>query len=343
MYKSALLIGLLLLVSSVQSAPNGQLLYEQHCSGCHRYLGEGGIGLPLNGSKMRRLTDEYLVKTIRYGRPGKIMPSFQDLSDAQVNAIVTHIRDWTGHATVTYSSDPVIGDTKAGGELFKHHCAVCHGLDGRGEGVGTGVTLSRERSFMVMPPAISNSGFLASASDKMIKETIVNGRSKTAMPSFAKILDDKQVNDVVSFVRSFQTAEPVERPTPGLYPTYIIESSYDFEETLENLQNAVTGANFRTFPQRFLEQGLTDEFSHNQRQVTVRFCNFKKLYKLINTEPRLGIVLPCRITVIEKEGKVLLIAPNMLLLSALFNNDELREQAQLMDEMVQEILDEATL
>ena len=63
MYKSALLIVLLLLVSSVQSAPNGQLLYEQHCSGCHRYLGEGGIGLQLNGSKMRRLTDEYLVKS----------------------------------------------------------------------------------------------------------------------------------------------------------------------------------------------------------------------------------------------------------------------------------------
>ncbi|MGV6827285.1 MAG: c-type cytochrome [bacterium] len=343
MFRAGLYAGLVLASSLTVAAPNGHLLYEEHCSGCHRYMGEGGIGLPLNGSKMRRLTDDYLIKTIRYGRPGRVMPSFQYLSDAQVDAIVAHIRDWSGPSEVSNDDVRIAGDKTAGEPLFKKHCALCHGEDGKGVGQGTGVTMSRERSFLVMPPAISNPGFLVAASDNIIKETIVHGRTRTAMPAFGQLLSDQQINDIVAYVRGFENGEPVKRESMGIFPTYIIESPYEFDETVNNINQALTGSNFRLFPQRVLEEGLTDEFSHNIKQVSVRFCNFKRLYRLINTEPRLGVALPCRITVIEREGKVLLVAPNLLLLSDLFNNDELRAQAEIMDEMVRDILDEATL
>ena len=105
-------------------------------------------------------------------------------------------------------------------------------------------------------------------------------------------------------MRSFANDKPVETAPPeGHRPAFIVESPYSFEKTVGNIKAALIGANFRTFPQRYLEQGLVDEFSHNTRQVSIRFCNFRELYSMLNIEPRLGTVLPCRITVVEgKDG-----------------------------------------
>lgn len=75
-----------------------------------------------------------------------------------------------------------------------------------------------------------------------------------------------------------------------------------------------------------------------------RFCNFNELFKLLRLEPRLGAVLPCRISVIKtKGGKVLIIAGNMRFIASRFNNDQLADWAAEMDQMILEILDEVTL
>ncbi len=55
--------------------------------------------------------------------------------------------------------------------------------------------------------------------------------------------------------------------------TLVYDSPYGFEETLESLRNSIHAHNFRVFPDRYLEEGLVDEFSVNTRQVSVRFCN----------------------------------------------------------------------
>jgi mono/diheme cytochrome c family protein len=45
--------------SNVQAASPGQTLFEQHCSACHNYDGQGGIGLPLTRETLTTVTDEY--------------------------------------------------------------------------------------------------------------------------------------------------------------------------------------------------------------------------------------------------------------------------------------------
>lgn len=336
----------LLLFSGVsQAAPDGKSLYEDHCSVCHQTRGKGGIGLPLSAVKLASVSDDYLRKTIRLGRPGRIMPAFEALSDAQVDAIVSHVRSWYDDPGMTFSDKQVKGDVAHGAQVFETHCVACHGRDGSGEGAGTGVTLSRERSFLVMPPAISNVGFLKAAPDEMIRHTVVNGRSDSIMPAFKGTLSGQDIDDVVAFVRSFEAkAEEEEDMSEMIEASHVVESPYDFQTTIDNVRAALQGSNFRIFPDRFLEQGLTDEFSQNTKQISIRFCNFKELYQMLNIEPRLGVVLPCRITVMEREdGSVLLIAPNMQVITHWFNNDELVRLGGVMDETIQEILDEVTL
>lgn len=327
------------------AAPDGRQLYEDNCSVCHQTKGKGGIGLPLTAPILKQVSDDYLLKTIRVGRPGRIMPSFQHLSDAQVQAIVHHMRGWTGEPGPVFSSEPIKGDIKKGKLLFAERCVRCHGQDGKGADDGTGVTLSRERAFGVMPPAITNAGFLQAAPDAMIKHIINRGRPSGQMPTFDKQLTDEQKNDVVAYIRSFeQQGSVMASPPKDATPAWIVESPYDFETTVENVRQALTGANFRIFPARFLEQGLTDEFSHNKRQVAIRFCNFKELYHLLQIEPRLGTVLPCRINVLElKDGKVILVAADVGNIAYLFNNDKLVELGKVMSEIIRDVMDEATL
>ncbi|MEJ2576085.1 MAG: c-type cytochrome [Gammaproteobacteria bacterium] len=328
------------------AAPDGRVLYREHCSACHQTEGRGGIGLPLSRVVLASVSDDYLLKTVRLGRPGRIMPAFEALSDAQVAAIVAYIRGWYDVPAPSFDPAPIAGDPPRGEAVYAEACASCHGADGSGEGPGTGVTLSREREFMIMPPALNNPGFLRAAPDALIRHTVVNGRDGTEMPAFGRRLSAADIDDVVAYVRSF-AATPAQAATAdaeAVEPSRVVDSPYDFDTTLANVRQALTGANFRLFPDRFLEEGLVDEFSHNQRQVTLRFCNFEKLYNMLNIEPRLGVVLPCRVTVMERaDGSVLLVAPNMTTITRWFNNDELKALGATMDDIVVGVLEEATL
>lgn len=53
--------------------------------------------------------------------------------------------------------------------------------------------------------------------------------------------------------------------------------------------------------------------------------------------------LPCRVTVTEVDGKVMVTAINPMYLSRLFNNDELNEYCEKMHEVYTTILEDATL
>lgn len=330
---------------NIAAAPDGQALYVEHCSACHRMQGQGGIGLPLVNTKLADVSDDYLRKTIRIGRPGRVMPGFQRLSDAQVDAVVKFLRERSGTVESVFGDEPIAGDPVKGEVLYQEHCIRCHGADGSGEGKGTGVTLSRERSFLVMPASISNKGFLASAPDQMIRRVIEVGRKSSGMPASKGKLSDAEIDDLVSYVRSFEGYAHEDRSLEeDEKPTHVYESPYDFDTTVDNVKAALTGANFRIFPDRLLEQGLIDEFSVNTRQIGVRFCNFNVLYGMLKIEPRLGVVLPCRITILEREdGQVLLVVPNLRVVSRWFNNDELVGLWDRIEQTFIDIIDEVTL
>ena len=337
---------LFLFSSTLTAAPDGSLLYDQHCAVCHNSDGIGGIGLPLKGKKMDSFPRAYLFRTIRYGRPGRVMPAFQKLSDAQVNAIVDHIFTWSDNPErPQFPQHRIEGDVANGQQLFSRHCASCHGYDGKSSGTGTGVTLSRVRDFDVIPPALNNPGFLASASDEWIKHTLVHGRPGTIMPAQNALgLADEELNDLVAYIRSFGSQAELTQDEDDPEPTLVFSSPYDYLTTIDNLKQGLQGYNFRSFPDRYLEMGLTEDIHVDKHQLSLRFCNFKQLYKMINIEPRLGVVLPCRVTVVEEQdGSVNIYAMNMKLVSKLFNNTQLEESAKAMHEALMEIIDEATL
>lgn len=343
MYRYLVLLALFSLHSGAYAAPDGQLLFQKHCSSCHGADGSGGVGVPLSmPSFIDSVSNAYLEATIRHGRPGRIMPAFPVLSDAQVRAIVGHMRNWSDKPAAVYDPVPVKGDKKHGGDLYAIHCAQCHGDDGQG-GKGTGVTFSRKRDLPIIAPALNNPGFQASATDAMIKDTLIYGREGTPMTSsLVTGLSEQDINDLVSYIRSLKkdTSAFVDEDIDA---SIVVDSPYTMEETIDNLKQAITDQNFTLIRTDYLEHGFVEEGKENKKQVVLHFCNFGFLFEALAIDPRVGLFLPCRVTVVEREGKVQVMTINPLRMSKLFNNDELDNACKEMRYIYETILEDATL
>jgi len=325
-------------------AVDGAALYVQYCNACHGERSGGGIGVPLT-SPQNLIPDDYVRKTIRNGRPGRVMPAFAALTDEDVDAIVKHVQSLHGGKPPSYANTPVKGNLKHGKDLFAQHCAACHGDNGQG-GEGTGVTLSRPRNLPIMAPALHNPGFLASANDQFIKTMLMQGIQGTPMISFLKAgLKEKDIDDIVAFIRHFEK-EPISRTAiiaDKVDPIISADSPYDLQTTIDNVKQAVGLNNFVFIREQTLDDGLVASGKNDPHQHIIYFCNFNLLSEALRTDPRVGLFLPCRITVVEQNGKVRMMAANPKRLSRLFNNSELNRMCDQMTKMYRTIMDDATL
>lgn len=332
-------------LSMSYASGHGDELYQQHCSACHGAKGDGGVGVPLAlGDFQASVSDEYLNKSIRLGRPGRVMPAFTQLTDKEVASIVKHIR---GFANVDYPKEdtqPIKGDLKLGKKVYDQHCASCHGNQGQG-GEGTGVTFSRPRNQPIIAPALNNSGFLAAATDQMIKRSLIQGRKGTPMISFLEMgLSEQDIDNVVSYVRSFEQQAQQHKPVAiDEEPTIVYDSPFGVEKTVEMLKRAILGKNFKMIRVQTFDDGFVPKEKEQTNKTIVYFCNFNFLNRALAIDPRVGMFLPCRITVIEREGKVQVMAINPKHLSRLFNNSELDKACDEMRNIYEEILEEATI
>ena len=71
-------------------APDGAELYRANCIACHGTDGSGGTGTPLTDPAVTGLTDARMASSIRNGI--ETMPGFPGLSDAEISALVDHVR-----------------------------------------------------------------------------------------------------------------------------------------------------------------------------------------------------------------------------------------------------------
>jgi|LGVF01.2.fsa_nt_gb cytochrome c oxidase cbb3-type subunit 3 len=343
--KHHILLGVVFLLAStsLQAKPNGEQLYSNHCSACHGANGDGGVGVPLSLPDFQYgVTNDYLTKTIRLGRPGRIMPAFTKLSNEEIKAIVKHIRNWAPGKPFKYSNKKINGDVKHGKQIYAKSCAACHGATGQG-GKGTGVTFSRPRDLPVIAPALNNPGFLASAPDLMIKTVLMNGREGTPMVSFLKQgLSEKDIDDVVSYVRSFEKKAHAKNTNEKEAPYISYESPNSLEDTIANVKKAAVGKNFRIIREQYLNQGLVKEGKENKKQMMVYFCNFDFLNRALAIDPRVGLFLPCRLTITEENGKVTVSSINPLYMSSFFNNEELDKLCQEMYQVYTDMIEEST-
>lgn len=345
MKKQILIIGLLMW-SAVAVAANesGAHLFENNCAVCHGEHGKGGVGVPLAlPDFQRQVDDKFLYTTIRMGRPGRVMPAFKRFTDAQVYSIIKYIRSFTHVKAPKRDNVRISGNVAHGKQLYAQDCAACHGDNGQG-GKGTGVTFSRPRNLPILAPALNNAGFLASATDSMIRNTMLEGRKGTPMNPFkGKKVSQKDVDDIVAYVRSFEKdIKPEPNEKEPMTMTYEAQGT-TLAHVVESIKRAAIGRNFKIIRVQHLDYGFVPADKESKKEVIIYFCNFELLNKALAIDPRVGLFLPCRVTAYEEHGVVKVTSINPKRLSHMFNNNELNKLCDQMYQVYSDILDEATL
>lgn len=90
------------------------------------------------------------------------------------------------------SPDPEL--IRAGGRLYRRHCAVCHGKDGRGKGPSA--------RFMDPPPLNFHSKRVRNLTDRELFRMISKGKLETGMPAWEGILTKKERRAVIAYLKS---------------------------------------------------------------------------------------------------------------------------------------------
>lgn len=186
---------------------SAQASYTRLCAPCHADDGTGYRAdfAPslVNPTFLESATDEFLQRSIVFGRPGTSMGAYGKalggpLDDTAVTGLVAWIRAKGPQARPLA---PVGKGTAArGAETYQKYCLSCHGdAKARGEA-----------------PHLANLQFLTVASDAFIKHAIVQGRPKTKMLAFGTVMSDADIDDVVAYVRQLGTAStaPTLLPEP---------------------------------------------------------------------------------------------------------------------------------
>lgn len=126
------------------------------------------------------------------------------------------------------------------------------------------------------------------------------------------------------------------------FPVLIQESSYSYEKTLHNLRQSINGNNFRLIREQQLVAGLDLQQTSDYREQMVYFCNFNKVNQVLRIDKRIGQFLPCRVTVVEHQGKVYVMAINPKFFGKFFANEKLIPVCDEITAMFRQIINEAT-
>ena len=195
-------------------------LYGQNCAGCHSLNGGAGPAVSLNDPLyLRIVTTETLRRITREGISGSLMPAFAKsaggmLTDQQIEILVAGIRERAAKTAFPLGVEPPSyaapspGDAQRGAEVFRRHCADCHGADGQGTKRGGSVV---------------DQSFLALVSDQGLRTLVIVGQPELGMPGWRVTLigapmSATDISDVVAWLASKRTAfpgQPYPSPTAG--------------------------------------------------------------------------------------------------------------------------------
>jgi len=224
--------------SSSEDVTAGKEHFASRCVGCHGPNGEGNRGPDLTRAVYRHgNSDRAIFMNILSGIPGTGMPSIR-LSDKEMWQLVAYLR------TLNRVEESLpVGDPAEGVDLFhRHDCGRCHFIDGTGGRLGpdlSSIGWSRSaahlrkslidpnddieddfRQVVVTTNAGNNiQGLLRNEDTYSILLLDTSGRLRSVlksdlqkierpevslMPSFSERLDERELDDMVSYLASLR-------------------------------------------------------------------------------------------------------------------------------------------
>jgi cytochrome c oxidase cbb3-type subunit 3 len=225
--------------STTAADVQGSTLFDSNCGSCHGSDGRGGEHGPdiATAADVQRLADSDLVAIATNGVPGTGMPGFDWLGKEKLTAIVRYLRTLQGRqAEIELPGNPKAGEVLFFGRA---RCSECHMINGKGGFIGSDLSLygthesaAQIRSVILDPeknlPPQKKATTLVTHTGKRFtgilkvddnfsvsiqtmdgdfrrfqksQLTRIDVGSYSLMPgNYGSMLNDKQINDLVSYL-----------------------------------------------------------------------------------------------------------------------------------------------
>ncbi len=208
-----------------QPAPAGREVYQEHCAVCHGDAGDGrGHYAARFASAPRDFTagrykfrstpsgqlptDDDLRRSIVQGMPGTAMLPQDQLSSAEVDAVIAVVKAFSSKFADARPAAPLPirpapprspAAVERGRALYaKAECHECHGREARGDGPSA-------KDLKVKPADLTRRPFKVGPTPGDVVRALLTGLDGTPMPSYHLILEDEELWLIAYYVDSLAT------------------------------------------------------------------------------------------------------------------------------------------
>ena len=182
----------------------GYRIFRTNCFVCHGLDGTGNGPLAskletkpadlTNNERLEKKSDRELFKIIEgkapHGQVSSDMPQWGlTIPQVQIRSLLAYVR------YLHSSKHPVSGDPEMGKQIYDKNCTICHGPGGKGKGLITKI-------YDMEPADHTNASSMNRMSNEKIRSIISHGtKGAKLMPGWKDILSDKEIEDVISYIR----------------------------------------------------------------------------------------------------------------------------------------------
>lgn len=126
-------------------------------------------------------------------------------------------------------------------------------------------------------------------------------------------------------------------------PLLVVKTAKSMKLALADLKEAIADHNYVFIRQQNIDSRLTEAGAENGEVILVYFCNFRMANRALKTDPRVGVFLPCKITLIQKAGYIQLVAINPQAISGQLQQSDLKPICDQLTRDYSKILEEASI
>ena len=122
---------------------------------------------------------------------------------------------------------------------------------------------------------------------------------------------------------------------------YTLTTIKTFDEAVKSVQDEITKAGMRVLYVHDVQETLREKGFPREPFKIIEFCNAKFANEFLNKDIKIGLCLPCKINVYVKDGQTIISGMRPTILSQFFPQADLGERSKEIDQIIQNIINNA--
>ncbi|MFA6097784.1 MAG: DUF302 domain-containing protein [Candidatus Paceibacterota bacterium] len=122
---------------------------------------------------------------------------------------------------------------------------------------------------------------------------------------------------------------------------YSVITVKTFSGAVQSVQDEIAKAGMRVLYVHDLQKTLGEKAFQREPFKIIELCNAKYAHEFLNVDIKIGLCLPCKINVYIKDGQTFISGMRPIVLSQFFPEADLGEKPKEIDQIIQNIINNA--